>query len=240
MPAGRVEGAMGERHPWDRQGGETAKGFGAFELFRRLGPDRTVQAAWEQYFLRPGGRRERGTKGAGPAPGYFKRWSARWEWHQRAVAWDEEVAAMARDQELDRELREKAREHEEEIRQRQLWKEEARAARTVARRLLLRALQGIEAQEIETMGVREILPHLQRISSLLEAGQRLERMALGEATDRTAVETTPGDQTKRDLADIIVAELEGADVVALEALRERLLAIRDGSQTGDPAVSESP
>jgi len=218
-------------HPWDRQEGETDTAYQAFELFRRLGPDRTVQGAWEQYWNRPGNRRRAGGKQAGMAHGYFRAWSSGWRWHERALAWDEEVAALARDRELDRELREKAREHEEEIRQRQLWKEEARAARTVARRLLMRALQGIDAQEIEGLSVREILPHMQRISTLLEVGQRLERMALGEATDRTAVEAEPGEQAKREIADMIFGEISEADARQLEALKQRLLAIKHGSQS---------
>jgi hypothetical protein len=114
---------------------------------------------------------------------YFSKWAVKWRWKERALAWDVEQTAIERDQRLDRELREKAKEHEEELRQRQLWKEEARAARTLARRLLMRGLQGIDAREIEDMGVREILPHSQRLATLLEVGQRLERMALGEPTD---------------------------------------------------------
>ena len=161
-------------HPWEREAGETDTAYQAFELFRRLGPDRTVQAAWEQYFFRPGTRRERGTKGVSPAPGYFKRWSARWDWHQRAVAWDDEVAALARDQELDRELKAKVAEQEEEMRQRKLRREEARAARTVGRQILRRVLKAIEERELEGMPLSQILPHLQKVGFLIELGQRLE------------------------------------------------------------------
>jgi len=166
---------MPERHPWERQEGETAKGFEAFELFRRLGPDRTVQAAWEQYFFRPGTRRERGTKGVSPAPGYFKRWSARWRWHERAVAWDEEVAALARDRELDCALRARVAEQEEEQRQRHLRREEARAARTVGRQILVRVLKAIENRELEGLPLSSILPHLQKVAALIDLGQRLEQ-----------------------------------------------------------------
>jgi len=172
-------------HLWERQAGETDTAYQAFELFRRLGPDRTVQSAWEQYFFRPGTRRERGTKGVSPAPGYFKRWSARWDWHQRAGAWDGEVAALARDQELDRELRARMEEQEEEIRQRQLMKEEARAARAVGRRGLLRILQEIEGQKLDTMGLAELIPHLKKFLEAVTEGQRLERLEAGQPTEIT-------------------------------------------------------
>lgn len=168
-------------HPWEREAGERDTAYQAFELFRRLGPDRTVQAAWEQYFFWPGTRRERGTKGVSPAPGYFKRWSARWDWHQRAVAWDEEVGALARDQELDRELKTRVAEQEEEVRQRQLMREETRAARAVGRRGLLRILQEIEGHKLDAMKLVDLIPHLKKFLEAITEGQRLERLEAGQS-----------------------------------------------------------
>jgi len=180
---------MPERHPWERQEGETDSAYQAFELFRRLGPDRTVQRAWEKYWSRPGNRRKAGGKQAGMAHGYFRAWSSRRHWHERALAWDAEVAALARDQELDRELKAKLAEQKEERRQRQLMKEEARAARAVGRRLLMRLLEGVEGGQLAHMQVADLLPHLQKISGLLEVGQKLERLFQGEPTDVTRLET---------------------------------------------------
>jgi len=172
---------MAERQPWERQQGETAKGFAAFDLFRRLGPGRTVQAAWEQYWQRPGNRRRTGDKEAGVPHGYFRAWSSRWRWHERAAAWDEEVAAMARDQELDRELRARVAEQEEDLRQRRLMREEARAARAVGRQILARVLRAIENRELEGLSLSSILPHLQKVGTLIDLGQRLEE---GEEVER--------------------------------------------------------
>jgi len=214
------------RQPWEREPGESAKAFAAFECYRRLPPgERSLQRAWEDHSHRPGQMCERRGKEAGKPPGHWTGWMSRWHWTARALAWDEQLAGLARDQELDRELQRKAREHEEEIRQRQLWKQEARAARTLARRLLLRALQGIDSGEIENMKVREILPHTHRISTLLEVGQRLERMALGEATDRTESIATP-DPALADLAQRIAELLEGGTAEGL-ALAD-LARIADG------------
>jgi hypothetical protein len=111
--------------------------------------------------------------------------------------------AIARDQESDQALKARMAEQEEQLRQRDLWKEEARAARTLGRRLLMRALQGIEAGEIEDLNAREILPHAQRIATLLEAGQRLERLALGEPTDVTRQETGLSTQLEEKLLAVI-------------------------------------
>ncbi len=120
--------------------------------------------------------------------GHFRRWYKRWQWAERAAAWDEEVAALARDQELDRELRARMGEQEEDLRQRKLMKEEARAARAVARQLLRRIMQGVGAGQLDGMKAPALLPHLQRISALLETGQKLDRLAAGEPSDVTKLQ----------------------------------------------------
>jgi len=117
------------------------------------------------------------------AHGYFRAWSSQHRWHERAVAWDGEVAALARDQELDRELRARMEEQEEEIRQRQLRGVEARAARAVGRRGLLRILQEIEGQKLDTMGLAELIPHLKKFLEAVTEGQRLERLEAGQPTE---------------------------------------------------------
>jgi hypothetical protein len=173
-----------DSHPWELMNGESALAFSGFEIFRKLGPDRTVEEAWRQYWSRPGTRRKRGDNTSPPrVMPYFSKWAVQWEWRKRALAWDAEQAAIERDQRLDRELREKAKEHQEELRQRQLRKEEAWAARAVARRALLRILKEVENGQFERMSVPELLPHLQKISALLETGQRLDRLYQGEPTE---------------------------------------------------------
>jgi hypothetical protein len=120
--------------------------------------------------------------------GYFRRWYKRWQWAQRAASWDEELAALARDQELDRELKARLAAQEEEIRQRQLMREEAKAARAVGRRILLRILQAVDAGQLDQMDLSDLLPHLARASTLLEVGQKLDRLFAGEPTEVTRQE----------------------------------------------------
>jgi hypothetical protein len=181
---------MPERHLWERQEGETSLAFAAFEIFRRLGPGRTVEEAWRRYWSRPGTRRRRPDESSPPrVMPYFSKWAVEWQWRERALAWDNEQTAIERDQRLDRELQEKAREHEEEMRQRQLMREEARAARAVARRLLRRLMQGVETGQLDALTVAQLLPHLQKISGLLETGQKLDRLSQGEPSEVTRRET---------------------------------------------------
>ncbi len=179
-------------HPWERQENESSKAFEAFECYRMLGSDRSLQAAWEKHYTRPGTLRERRRKGkeqAGQFPGYWGAWAKKWRWTERAAAWDEELAALARDRELDRELQARMAEQEEELRQRKLMREEARAARAVARQLLRRLMQSVGAGQLDSLTLSQLLPHLQKISSLLETGQKLDRLCSGEPSDVTRLET---------------------------------------------------
>jgi len=179
-------------HPWERQEGESPKAFDAFECYRTLGPDRSLQAAWEKHYTRPGtllARQRKGKEQASQFPGYWGAWATKWRWTERAAAWDEEVAALARDQELDRELRARMTEQEEDMRQRKLMREEARAARAVARQLLRRIMQGVGAGQLDSLSMPALLPHIQKISALLETGQKLDRLAAGEPSDVTKLQT---------------------------------------------------
>jgi hypothetical protein len=208
-------------HLWERQEGETTRAFEAFEGYRMLGPERTLQAAWARYYTRPGTLRERQQRGkeeAGQFPGYWGAWATRWQWRERAAAWDGEVAALARDQELDRELKARLAEQEEERRQRGLMREEARAARTVARRALLRLLQGVDAGQLDRLSVLDLLPHLQKISTLLETGQKLDRLSAGEPSDVTRLET----DTKETVTKLVEILQEFVPPERWEELAQRL------------------
>lgn len=70
---------MTERNPWDRRDGETARAYQAFRQYRDLGPLRTVDQMHQV------------------ARTSAERWSARWDWPARAVAWDD-ASHMAEDQ----------------------------------------------------------------------------------------------------------------------------------------------
>jgi hypothetical protein len=79
-------------HVFDQQRGESAQAFAAFRTYRDLGPDRSLDAAFQQR----GGRRAGGKR----ASGRWCSWSARWEWVKRAAAFDQHnqrVEEAARD-----------------------------------------------------------------------------------------------------------------------------------------------
>lgn len=77
--------------PWDRRPGEPMLWFARFELYRELGPGRTIEDVW------------RLNKAQQSAPSEAKRphnrWydlAREWEWQERAEAWDEEQIAQQR------------------------------------------------------------------------------------------------------------------------------------------------
>ncbi len=172
---------------WEPLPGERPKAFVAFEFYRQLGPGRSVPEAWRRYWSRPGAGHHRPGEPP-PVMPYFWEWSRQYRWQERARAWDAEQAEIERDQRLDRELQARAHEHAEELRQRQLRREEARAARTTGRRLLLRLLQGIDGGQLDHLKVVDLLPHLQKIATLLEVGQRLDRLCAEEPAEGARAE----------------------------------------------------
>lgn len=59
--------------PWDRQPGETSKAYEAFAIYRDLGSSRSVRLVSEQL---------------AKTQTVIKRWSSKYEWVERAAAWD--------------------------------------------------------------------------------------------------------------------------------------------------------
>ena len=104
-PARQTAGPDSARPPWDRQPGESAKAFAAFECYKLMGPRRSVvKVAGE----------------IGRHPSLIRRWCQRHHWVDRALAWDgaqaKEVEALlshAREQALKRRV--EAGEHVEKL-----------------------------------------------------------------------------------------------------------------------------
>lgn len=126
---------MPERRAWDRQEGETSKAYEAFRHYRDLGPLRRLDEV-------VGGHQRT-----------VERWSTRYGWSARAVAWDDEVHMRA-DQERLESIRRMHDTHQ-------------RAAR-VATGKALAALQATAPEDIPPAAA----------ARLLDLGTRLERATL--------------------------------------------------------------
>ena len=69
---------MSERKPWHRQPEESPKAFAAFQVYLTLGPDRSIDIAYNKAT----GKR------ATAAGGHYIKWSSRFGWVARAKAFD--------------------------------------------------------------------------------------------------------------------------------------------------------
>jgi hypothetical protein len=72
--------------PWEQQPGESTRAFGAFCVYRDLGPMRSLRAAAVAFY----GRETRSVERQ------FDTWSSAFRWVERAGAWDRHLDAAAR------------------------------------------------------------------------------------------------------------------------------------------------
>jgi hypothetical protein len=81
-----TQSSGGEDRPaWERRDGEPAPAFGAFVIYRDLGPQRSI----DEVARRLSGHQE-GTK---RAPGRLKKWSVDYSWAERSQAYDRHLDA---------------------------------------------------------------------------------------------------------------------------------------------------
>jgi hypothetical protein len=71
---------MPERKDWERRSEETDKAFASFCAYLEAGPNRTVTSAYRARY-----GEKRGTQ----VPGFFRTWAERFEWKERASAWED-------------------------------------------------------------------------------------------------------------------------------------------------------
>ncbi|HPW54270.1 MAG TPA: hypothetical protein PLP31_00875 [Thermoanaerobaculaceae bacterium] len=199
---------------WDRQPQESGKAYGAFLVFRDLGPARTVEEAARRAY--PPGGPERGREGAKEEPrgkrargrlGHVTLWARQWNWQTRALAWDAHQqrialgAAEERARQHGRELADKLREHEERalaLASQVMDKVEEMLAFPVA----------VESTEVDADGntVKVIRParwSFRDVAILLEKADALIRLALGAETSRTAVKVEEGRAAQDDLLKLL-------------------------------------
>ncbi len=86
-----MESAGVPEKPWDQQPGESKLWFKRFSLFLLMGPTRSAVEAYRTEF----GRKHAGAANPKEAASNWKRMAARWRWHERAEAWDQEQLALA-------------------------------------------------------------------------------------------------------------------------------------------------
>lgn len=152
------------KDPWERLDDEGPQAFMAFNIYRELGPRRTLNEASRAYHKRP--ESQQGEPDARPhASGIMQDWSSSYAWRSRAMAWDEYVESQRRDVQI-KAVRDMAERHANQ-----------------ARSLQLKAIQRLSKIDINELSAGDVLRYIMEAS-------KLERLSLGEPTER--VESTSG------------------------------------------------
>ena len=150
--------------PWDQLPGESAKAYRAFCAYRDLGPGRCLDQASRAYHQRQPPPADGASTAHKPrASGTIRRWAERWNWKARAIAWDQQLEQVKRQEQLTA-VREMAERHARE-----------------AMMLQNKAVERLRQLRPEELKPRETLAYL------IEAA-KLERLARGEPTERVAEE----------------------------------------------------
>lgn len=174
---GQPEPLAEDRLPWEQQPRETSTAFEAFDIYRQLGPQaRSVSATAERL---------------SKSVTTLKRWTMRWSWRERAIAWDMHLAEAARQAELDavRDMRQ----------------------REVNLGMAMQAIGGARLQELADVIERGEVPELSvnEARQLVDVGLKLERRARGEP--ETITESRVYDIDPKDLTDEQIERIVGGE-----------------------------
>ena len=118
--------------PWEQQPGESARAFGAFCVYRDLGPRRTLRAAAASFYRRTAAALKR----------QLEKWSSAFRWVERAAAWDRHLDAEAR--------------QAQETARREMAERHAREARALQAKALER-LRALRPEELSADGRAALL-----------------------------------------------------------------------------------
>lgn len=125
-------------NPWERQKGESEKAYEAFVIYRDMGAERTITAVGKRL---------------AKSRNLIDRWSVRWNWQERVLAYDNE---------LQREAKAEAAKEYKEMTKRHIG---------IAGMLQKKALDALKALDIKEMSPRDIREYIKMATDL----ERLNR-----------------------------------------------------------------
>ncbi len=140
----------GTGKPWEQQPGESGPAFEAFSTFRDLGPGRTVSAVAEK--LRK-------------SDSLLRRWKNKWNWRERAIAYDSAIAEEAR---------RKVIKERKEMETRHIG---------IAMQLQKKALEALSVLEAEEMSPRDIKEFVKLATELERLNRSFEEQRTAEAQE---------------------------------------------------------
>lgn len=181
-------------YPWECQPGETPKAYAAFQVYMKLPTrERSVQRAISEITgAKPGanGRIRRG---------WIEGWSTKYDWVERAAAWDQEVA---------RRQQEAFWAANAEAAQRMATEAETiQASSLVAARAILEKISEVtdtSFDDLKKLPLADLVPMLRGSATAWAAGNRAERLARGMNVDERG--EAPPAAPVRELAELEVDE----------------------------------
>ncbi len=183
--------------PWERQPGETNENFARFRTYRDMGPTRSVNKAYRAYYNKPDVPADR-------IPSTFSTIASKWEWNERARAWDMENDRL----------------HllENQMAARKMAKRHAKVANLFIDRLTERLLQ-IDADKLSPSD----------LARWFEVASKIERLSLGEASEVSKVHQHTTGQSDSQ-ATIDIRSLSNEQLKNLKEIRD-ILKAQDGVAT---------
>ena len=196
---------VGTARPWDHDDSETDRAFLAFTSYLSLGPHRSLRAASDDFYGDSEGH------GASAAQlRQFQYWSSAHNWVQRTNSYDANLA-----------------------RRRLSCLEDEQLAADLRHLELARAFQEKIARRLAELDPQTLTP--MELAKWLEVSVKLERLALGAATERT--ESVGSDPSIRFTQLILAGAIPDAVVKELgEASQDRVLEILEARVGDHPQV----
>jgi hypothetical protein len=161
---------------WDRQKGETARAFAAFSEYRNLGPERSIEQV---------------SQILSKSVQFLKRWSARWSWVERSALFDDHQRKITQDA-FEKSMKADGEKWASRLkRQREEEFELAEMFLSRARQMLKFPLVKSKSEKSEDghTTITEVEPANWTMDTSVRfsaMGHKLQRMALGLATDQVA------------------------------------------------------
>lgn len=170
------------REPWGKQPRESVKAFEAFELYLKLGAERSIKKV---------------ARKLGKSEALISRWSAGWGWVDRVAEWDTEQA------------KERLRIHEAELLE--MTKRHIKIARGLQAQVLAKLntlldQQGRPTGDIHTSQIAQIAEVAARLERL-SMGLHSEKVAIGDSEETTRVRDILRDKEARELLDKAASRL---------------------------------
>ena len=146
----RATSSESEHNVWDRKLGESGQAYAAFRAFRDLGLGRRLSQVAQQL---------------SKSKQLMQRWSMRWSWHTRAIAWDHHVEQM---------------EEREMLRQRAEFR---KLSLSTATNLAMKASLGVQALKTVSVGAdgkEQLAIRVTDLIRILELGYKMQGELLGK------------------------------------------------------------